>query len=70
MKQYLKDHPEVVMWVVSTLIALSGGGAMAWHHHKYHGHDKPAVQQSQQYKMSDEETRLKIHQDIEEKGQP
>jgi hypothetical protein len=46
MKQYLKDHPEVVMWVVSTLIALSGGSAMAWHHHKYHGNDKQHIEQT------------------------
>ena len=37
---------------------------MAWHHHKYsHGHDRPAVDQSQKYKMSDDEVRLKIHED-------
>ena len=67
MKQFLMDHPQIVKWIwiaVTTLIGSSGAGGMAWHHHKYsYGHDRPAVEQSQKYKMSDDETRLKIHED-------
>ena len=69
MKKFLADHPEIVKWIIAGIITLSGGGGAAWHHNKYHGHDHdgPAVEHSQKYKMSDDETRLKIQQDIEEK---
>ena len=71
MKQFLMDHPQIVKWLwiaVTTLIGGSGAGGMAWHHHKYsYGHGRPAVHQQQQYKMSDDETRRQIDQDMEEK---
>jgi hypothetical protein len=66
MIKYLKELPEIVKTslVIASLLGIGGGG-MAWHHHKYHGHDhdRSAVEQSQKYKMSDDETRLKIHED-------
>jgi hypothetical protein len=58
--------------ILAAILALATGG-MAWHHHKYHWRDKAQVQhvdQSQKYKLSDDETRLRIYQDLEEKGKP
>lgn len=60
-----------IILLLVLILALATGvggiiGGMAWHHHKYHGHDKAQVQhvdQSQKYKLSDDETRLKIHED-------
>ena len=70
MKKLLDNIPELVKLglLIASLLGVGGGG-IAWLHNKYHGHDhdRPAVEHSQKYKMSDDETRLEIHHDLEEK---
>ena len=59
MIKFLEDHLEIAKWiliVVTTLIGGGSAGGMAWHHNKYHGHDKAAVHT--------------VHQDQEERGKP
>lgn len=71
MKKFISELPDLAKALLVILSLLGGGaGGVAWHHHKYHGHDKAQVQhvdQSQKYKLSDDETRRQIDQDMEEK---
>jgi len=41
MKKFFEELPDLVKaaFVIASLLGIGGGG-MAWHHHKYHGHDK------------------------------
>jgi hypothetical protein len=70
MKKFLYRFKEAI-FLLAAIVSIIGG--MAWHHHKYHHSQaqEQAVERERQknlYKMRDDETRLKIYQNMEERG--